>query len=317
MDPVPLCLLVDDSAPLVHVYKAHAASTKDGRPLAETVPNAFLDRFCDLVSGYGVKGKFSIVPAPAGKGDITRGIPGHGRDELACWLNTVRRRLAPLFDFSPEMVSHDRALDLATGEYSIHEGDWSHLQDRGTLAPYIAYALRLLREAGFDANGVTSPWNFGEKVESEYIAAIMDAQREVFNRTVSWYFLHCLPGKPGARPWVAGRRNQNVLVSIPGTVQDHFWQTIDSPRTDGAFLSAVADACLTGDGAGGQIVEVIESGGWPILVTHWQSLYSNGLETGLKALDLVARRVESRLAGRARWSTCMELAGLTLAQSGD
>ena len=83
IDRRPICILVDDSCPLVHVYRSHwidvhkhAPFTDDSRPLVETVPNAFLDRFCDVVQRHGMAGKFSIVPAPAGQGDIVRGIAG-------------------------------------------------------------------------------------------------------------------------------------------------------------------------------------------------------------------------------------------------
>ena len=42
---------------------------------------------------------------------------------------------------------------------------------------------------------------------------------------------------------------------------------------------------LTPDGRGGKIREVLDAGGWPVILTHWQSLFSNGLETGLAVLD--------------------------------
>ena len=50
----------------------------------------------------------------------------------------------------------------------------------------------------------------------------------------------------------------------------------------------------------------------PILLTHWQSLFSNGLETGLAALNVVGTRVNETLAGEVEWKTCSELVRLTL-----
>jgi hypothetical protein len=47
-------------------------------------------------------------------------------------------------------------------------------------------------------------------------------------------------------------------------------------------------------------------------VSHWQSLYSNGRETGLKALDLTGRRVQELLADEVEWTTSSELMELTL-----
>jgi hypothetical protein len=74
----------------------------------------------------------------------------------------------------------------------------------------------------------------------------------------------------------------------------------------------VADQALTRDGREGAVRRVLDAGGWPVLVTHWQSLFSNGLETGLKALDEVGRRVGATLGGAVSWSSCSELVGLTL-----
>jgi hypothetical protein len=316
---VPIALLVDDACPLVHVFREHAIhvhrrepATADGRPLAERVPNAFLDRFCDVVAARGMAGKLSVVPSSVSRGDVGRGFDGDPGATRA-WLDTARRRLGGRFDFSPEGVTHDLAIDLAAG-VALEEGEngWSQHQDRTTLTPYLAHALRLLRRAGVDCTGVTSPWSFGKAVEPEYQAAIVAAQREVNGREVSWYFLHTRDDRPATRPWVAQRDGPTQLVSIASTVPDVWWQTIDSPRTDPDWIEAVADQALTRDGREGAVRRVLDAGGWPVLVTHWQSLFSNGLETGLKALDEVGRRVGATLGGAVSWSSCSELVGLTL-----
>ena len=339
MFKTPISLIIDDSAPMVHVYRVHAESTKDGRPLADIVPNAFLDKFCALVAQYAIKGKFSIVPAPAGAGDIVNGIPGYAMSDIKYWLDTVKRRLADFFDFCPEMLTHNKALDLRTGEYFAEdEKSWSFKQDRTALAPYISHALKILKDAGIDATGVTSPWNFGEEVEQEYIAAIVEAQKQIYGRRISWYFLHCIFGKPGVKPWVAYKEGNvgeacaegadgegadgegadvegadgAALVSIPATVNDYFWQTIDTTRADDEYIRSIADNYITEDGADGDILNVLNSGGWPILVTHWQSLFSNGLETGLKALELVACRVDRHMMDRVEWKTSMEMTEIIL-----
>jgi hypothetical protein len=38
-----------------------------------------------------------------------------------------------------------------------------------------------------------------------------------------------------------------------------------------------------------------------VLLTHWQSLFSNGLETGLAALEEVGASVSAGLAGEVEW----------------
>jgi hypothetical protein len=320
--PTPISLLVDDGCPLVHVYRYHwedvhrrPPTTAYGAPLADVIPNDFLDRFCDVVEAHEMAGKFSIVPAPAGKGDILRGIEGFEPQRTHDWLATATARLGARFDFCPEGITHNLALDLPTGRYLPQgESDWSQTQTRETLTPYLTTALRYLKDAGIEATGVTSPWVFGIRVEPEYIAAIVAAQKAVFDRRFSWYFLHMLHDKSDARPWIAAQEEEDaVLVSIPTTVRDVWWDTINSPRTDREFVEGLADEVITADGKGGAVRRVLDGGGWPILLSHWQSFFSNGLETGLAVLAEVGRRVNDALADEVAWTTCTDMARRTLA----
>ncbi len=320
---VPICLLVDDSSPLIHVYWFHKKPvdgkgpfTQDGRLLVKDVPNSFLDKFCDVVQRHNIAGKISIVPAPGGVGDIVTGFPGYNQSLITQWLNTARKRLSERFDFSPEMLTHNHALDLKTGKYSVeNEAVWSAKQDRTVLTPYIIHCLNLLKSAGIDASGVTSPWNFGNSVEGEYTEAILEAQKEVYDHKISWYFLHTYDEPPGKKPWIALKKGDCTLVSIASNMPDHFWNTIDSPVTDNEYVMSIANKYITEDGKEGSILNVLNAGGWPVFVTHWQSLFSNGLETGLKALNEVGKRVNTHLNDRIEWKSCMELTKLTLEQA--
>ncbi len=318
---VPISFILDDPAPIVHVYQGHydltgktTPVTGFGEPLTPTIPNSFLDRFCDMVEARGVKGKFSIVPSPCGKGDIVHGIEGFDPSVTQEWLDTARRRLSGQWDFCPEMITHGFAVNLETGGYfDENEHDWSQRQTRETLTPYITRALQLMKDAGFDCTGVTSPWGFGIDVEAEYVASIAAAQLAVYGRKNSWYFLHAFAGAEVRKPWVAFDDGVSKVVSIASTTADDvWWETINSPRTDAEFISELADRMLTADGKSGMIREVLDAGMWPILVSHWQSLYSNGRETGLKALDLTGRRVQELLADEVEWTTSSELMELTL-----
>jgi hypothetical protein len=69
---------------------------------------------------------------------------------------------------------------------------------------------------------------------------------------------------------------------------------------------------LTADGKHGAIRDVLNAGAWPILVSHWQPLYSNGHETGLKALDLMGARIQELLADEVEWVTCSEIMDRTV-----
>src|SRR5687768_16467690 len=98
---IPISLVVDDSCPLVHVFRCHWVDvhgqpprTRDGRELVEWIPNDFLDRFCDVAGRWGMAGKFSIVPAPGGLGDVVRGIEGFDPALTREWLDTAKARLS-------------------------------------------------------------------------------------------------------------------------------------------------------------------------------------------------------------------------------
>ncbi len=320
-DSIPVTLLVDDACPLIHVYRSHWADvhkkapvTNDGRPLLDTIPNSFLERFCDVVQRHGMAGKLSIVPAPAGRGDVLRGIDGFDAGLTREWLSIAQTRLGGHFDFCPEGLTHNLAVDLNTGAtLDIGEAEWSQSQDRTTLTPYLVRELEILKAAGVDATGITSPWVFGQKVEAEYIASIVAAQKAVNGRDLSWYYLHIWHRYPDSRPYVAYARAGTTLVSINSTVDDIFWETINSPRTDRGYVESVADRLLTQDGRTGAIRRALDAGGWPILMTHWQSFFSNGLETGLAVLDLVGQRIATALAGEVEWTSCLGLARRTIA----
>lgn len=310
----PIALIIDDSAPGIHVYAAHCRdvhqrlTTQDGRALELFVPNSFLEAFVEVAQRRGLAGKLSIVPNPGGAGNIPDRIEGVPEEDAREWLRIMQTALGPRFDFCPEMITHNLTLDLETGGFlPENENDWSQKQDRHTLTPYIAHALSILKDAGVDATGVTSPWAFGAQVVEEYEAAIVAAQKQVCGRDYSWYFCHSRKLEEGAKPWVAIEDGDTLLVSIPSTTHDHFWQTIDSAREDEPWIAQVADALLSADGKSGEIRQMVDGGGWPLMVLHWQSLFSNGLWTGLRVLDEVGRRVEETMSDEVVWCSCSEV----------
>lgn len=310
MEKIPISLIIDDPAPRVHVYREHAKSprTQDGRLLTDHIPNDFLMQFCDIVDIYGLRGKFSIIPMPGCRGDIVNGVDGFPYAEIEEWLNIVKARLTSKFSFCPEMLTHHKAVNLKDGGFfEINEMMWAASQTRETLVPYIMKALSLLRAVGIRAVGVTSPWLFGIEVEDAYAAAISDAVCEVWGVSDAWYFLRSLHGVPDARPWIAFEAPGRRVVSIPATLNDEFWQTIECPDTSEAYVYAVADRLLSADGQNGAILDALAIGAWPILITHWQSLFSNGNRTGLHALSLVSERIRRHLPGRVVWRSFEEI----------
>lgn len=321
MKKVPISIIIDDPSPVLSVYYTHhrfGRKTDDGRDVIEYFPNSMLFEFCDIVERQGIKGKFSIVPSPGNRGDIVNGIEGVKNEDMKEWLDTVKSRVVPRFGIGPEMLTHNKAVDLKTGEIlPMREVEWSLTQDRTTLTPYITKALSILKDAGFESCGVTSPWHFGLDVEDEYCAAISKAVYDVYGKKNAWYFLRALRNVPDAKPWVAYEEDGRTLVSVPATTVDHMWKTIHTTESSEAFISSVADGLITRCGKEGEIIRVLETGGYPILITHWHSLASNGLFTGLKVLDEVGRRIKEHLSDRVEWMSVEEIMELVIANKAD
>ena len=326
MKKTPISITIDDGCPSIHrmYHSLWPKRDEQGRPITaegklirHDVPNSFLVKFCDIVEKHGLAGNYSVIPMPTEQGDIINGIGGYDADELKEWLSLVKTRLAPYFDFCPEILTHGHAVDLETGGFSdLDEETWASTKDRTVLTPYIQRALEMLKEVGIDANGVTSPWSFGVHVEAEYQAAIAEAQRRVHGRTFSWYFLHSDREAPNVKPWIALQEDGKTLVHVPGTIEDVLWQTMDCSRTDEAFINEIVDSLLSEDGQSGYVIERLNAGSWPVLVTHWQSLFSNGNETGLIILGRAAARINRLLGDRVVWTSSMEMAKMVAAENG-
>lgn len=323
----PISLIIDDPAPVISTFYESGMSgtsnfpsnklyhqTKDGRPLLKTFSNDFLYQFCDIIEKWDIRGKYSVVPMPGNKGDIVSGIEGADPKEVEEWLRVVKERVAPRFSICPELLSHNLAVDIETGKpLEVSEWIWAAAQNRQTLTPYIAKAFTLLRDAGLESFGVTSPVNFGIQCEEEYATAISEAAEQVTGRKHAWYFLRGLRETPNAKPWVQLEEKDRILVSIPATTSDVIWQTMDTTECSDEYVSQIADLLITEDGKSGQIVQVVETNGYPVLITHWHSLISNGLGTGLRVLDEVARRVQMHYADTLQWMSFEEIMNLVIA----
>ena len=310
MNKTPISIIIDDSTPLVHVYYHHMPKpiTRDGRPIPENVPNSFMKKFCNIVTENGVKGKFSIVPAPAALGDVANGIEGFPKETTDEWLNMAKETLSVNFSFGPEMLTHAHVIDIETREdLGEYEHRWSQKQNKEVLIPYISKAFSLLKEAGINATGVTSPWDFGEQILEDYEEAVSVSMKNVYGRNECWYFLHMHFDTPNAKPWLAVNKEGRKLVSVPGTINDFFWPTIDNTDTSDEYINSIADKYITEDGKSGKIIEALENGSYPILTIHWQSLFSSGLETGIAAFEKVVKRVNSLLGDKCIWKNFEEL----------
>lgn len=319
MNKRPISIIIDDPAPGIHVYHHHISShlTEDGRPLLPTVPNDFLFSFCDVIERNNLKGKFSVIPMAGGQGSLKDGFTGVSKAETDQWIETVRARVMPRFAICSEILTHHYAYDGHGGFLPENEQEWVRTHSRQEIADYVALSLRLLDEAGLTPTGVTSPWSTGIEVEEDYAAAISMAFDRALGKKESWYFLHTRQeGSAYARPIVTEYEDGRRIASIYATFHDNIWRCINTTESSDEFVSSVADAYLTDDGKDGQLIRLLdETDVWPVLLTHWQSLYSNGLRTGLRALDLVGQRIRRHLSERVEWTDFTGLMKLAMSET--
>ena len=318
MTRLPMCMIVDDPAPIINplyyfrlqVGKMAEPKQQSGEAMPSKIPLELLERFAEAAARFGVKGKFSILAYPAGLGSILDGWEGADKKELEAWLRVARERVEPLFDITPEIMTHTLALDLDTKKLlPLSEHEWSQQQNEETLTRYITASLDILSRAGFDATGVTSPCDFGTKVEDAYARAVLGAERKVHGRSLTWYFLHTdtqPKGKPShvfARDCTGG-----TVVSVVSKCGDFAWQTMESPDTSDDYVRSVADKYVTEDGTSGQLAALLNAGVPIVFHTHWQSLYSNGRFTGMKAIEIMFERVAGLWGSKVAWMKCSAFA---------
>jgi hypothetical protein len=107
---------------------------------------------------------------------------------------------------------------------------------------------------------------------------------------------------------VVWREKDDWLVSIVSQCDDYLWKTMQTADCSDEYVRALASEYLTEDGQSGRLAELFRAGTPMVLVTHWQSLFSNGRRTGLRTLAEVGRRVRAAWGPDAQWMSCSELA---------
>ena len=314
----PVCLIVDDPAPCINPlwFFRHQVDRQAEPVYPRTIPLGFMEEWCRWVSDADIRGDFTVLPYPAGLGRIDQGLEGFDADELRAWLRLAREAVAPRFDIHAEILTHTRALDLATGTLlPDSEHEWSEAQGEDALADYFAAALRILGEAGLPGHGLTQPC-FYRADEAVYARALLAAEKRVNGRAVTHNFLHMDSVAPLVPPRITllDEAAGEAVVSVWTGTDDEVWNTQepDAPER-GQSPQALADRLLTEDGAGGRLAALKRGGGPLVYVTHWQSLYSGGSGLGLRVHREVARRIRALWGAEVEWCRLSDLARRFLA----
>jgi hypothetical protein len=307
---VPASLIIDDPAPCINPFYYYRLQVdREGAERHEPrIPLAFLAQFADVCHAHGMRGKFSVLPYPAGLGSILEGWEGCDRAELAAWIELARTRIAPHFDITPEILTHTLALDLtARALLPQSEHDWMAERTLGELKQYMGAALAILKEAGFQPSGITQPVAFNGS-RADYARATLHAIRASGGPPVTFYFIDGYfegPPVPDHEIALLDRERGEAVIGVIAYCNDYFWPTqhITNQRAE-----QVVDGLISADGRAGRLAELASAGAWLTLVCHWQTLYSDGSREGLKALDQAAARLTRAHGPQLLWLTLGEIA---------
>ena len=75
------------------------------KKMPPTIPADFAWEWAEWCWENGVKGKFSLIPYPAGMGRADEGFPDFPIHEYQSWLRIYREIIWPNFDLTPEMLT--------------------------------------------------------------------------------------------------------------------------------------------------------------------------------------------------------------------
>jgi hypothetical protein len=199
---------------------------------------------------------------------------------------------------------------------------WTDGRSVDEIANYVEYALRVLQRAGLDCEGITTPGGFGNRALPELAQATLESVKSVFNAEIPHYFRHLFTDEQSVAPrveYVSGldTPNPRCVVSMIGCTGDWFggWDGLEKGKPD---------QCITRDGKGGRLPEVIKRGEPAIIVCHWPGIYFNGQEYGFGVFKEVVRRLEQhyptllwmKLSDIARYWAAKELTKITPRQNG-
>jgi hypothetical protein len=304
---VPVSLIIDDStclANLAHFCIPQFAEVfpdkylQDWRKLPREIPDSFVREFGEWCRERGVKGKYSIVPYPACVGWVDREMPGWTGRQLEESRKLVRDFMTVDWDIHPEMVTHTWAIDIKTGRPFPERSErfmenWGFSVGKSTdeLAEYLAFALQVLKNAGFPCEGITTPGGFGNRVLPELAQAVEESVRDVHKGEIPHYFRHLFTDDRSVAPQVQYARGLDTadprcVVSVIGCTGDWFggWDGLEA---------GTVDQFITEDGRG-RLPEVIRRGEPAILVCHWPGIYFNGDRIGFNIFKEVHKRLHDR-----------------------
>lgn len=303
LDRVPISLIIDDVAPLVNLNyffirdrNEHTGETRRWEDIPVVHPESFTREWAQWCGENGVRGKFSVVPCPAGLGRIDQGLPLFGQKQLDSWLSMCREVIMPIFDITPEMLTHTFILDLKTMQplesRAWEQYEWQALpvDQEELVTDYIALACQILVNVGLAPTGVTSPGGFGGKTLDFYAKVSGNAVRRVTGNPTPFFFKNVVSEGPVPVPvWYPDRQEGTATGEIVASTGDWTgsWTGYDPVNPD---------KYITRDLQGGCLPALINGGDPAVLISHWQGFYGmhNDDRRGFRTLKTVVKRLKER-----------------------
>ncbi|HTL53399.1 MAG TPA: hypothetical protein VL860_12555 [Planctomycetota bacterium] len=292
--------------------------------------------FADIIEEFGVRGKFTFLPCPAGLGRIDRSIRGYTSAALTDMIAVIRDRIMPQMNITPECLTHSMAYDPDTEALLPHaESFWlTHLCLTGQTAAlhqYLRHAWQILANVGLTAHGLT----VGGMTDVSGIGAgkslLLGDGREVLGQAILAVEAEFKPAQTrssapqtpahqsflytGAAPISAasrdrccpeaiftGPRNEQVF-ELHSMGEDPLLPVLHGP----AAQTATLDAMIAPDLAAGSFIQQIEAGRLLVFTVHCQTLMALNSGAGLTILREALRRLRERYGRDLHWHTAAEL----------
>ncbi len=324
LDRVPLSLIIDDSTALVNLNyfflrdrNIHRGEQQRWEDVPVVTPESFTREWAEWCADNGVRGKFSVVPNPAGIGRLDHGLPLFGAAHLKSWLTMCREVIVPNFDITPEMLTHTFVADLDTMRPRSPEiweqYDWSSFTPEDDVTRYIALSCEILSNIGLPPQGVTSPGGFGGRCLDLYARVAGDGCRSVTGNPTPFFFQRLVvKGTEITTPvWYASRASGTAVGEIIACTDDFTGSWT-------GYGDVNADYYISADLQGGRLPEVIDAGAPCVVCSHWQGMYGlhDGDRRGFRTLKTIVERLRQRdpAGERTRWRTCSEISNYACAR---
>lgn len=307
MSKIPISMIVDDGG-VVNMFHYHDLTHHHER----LVPPAFAALFGKVCRQHGVRGKFSVVPIPAGLGRLDEKNKVNGVDpaHIESFIRICKKDIMPDFSITPEILTHFLAWNLKRScNMQMCEDVYFSKLTAEEIADYVALSLTILNNIGLTPTGVTSPWYTGGDNEENYAKGIGMAFKRVFGKENCFYFMHT--DDHIRKPTVmCDSPETGRVVTIPATCNpDPFWDTQNPVSETKARrnVKELIDYYISADGKSGRFRELYEEGRALVFYTHWQSLYSDGRAIGLEGLEALCTRLKKVFGNNIEWTKFEEL----------